>query len=83
MVRYFNMKSERYKYLFALQRNLVIFGIALAVLIIFVVYREGLFSTPSIIMYGIGIIFLTIATHISFSDVLSRDKDLRDKEEDL
>ena len=36
-----------------------------------------------IIMYGIGIIFLTIATHISFSDVLSRDKDLRDKEEDL
>ena len=75
------MKSERHKYLLDLQRILIISGIALVVLIFFVVNREGLFSTPSLIMYGIGIIYITIATHISFSDVLSRDRDLRDKEE--
>ena len=75
------MKSERHKYLLDLQRILIISGIALVVLIFFVVNREGLFSTPSLIMYGIGIIYITIAPHISFSDFLSRDRDLRDKEE--
>ena len=75
------IKSERHKHLLNLQRILVISGIALVVLIFFVVNREGLFSTPSLIMYGIGIIYITIATHISISDVLSRDRDLRDKEE--
>ena len=77
------MKSERHKYLLDLQRVLIICGIGLAILIYVVVNREGYFSTPSLIMYGIGIIYLTIATHISFSDVLSRDRHLRDKEEDL
>ena len=77
------MKSKRHKYLLDLQRILIICGIALAVLNYIVVNREGFFSTPSLIMYGIAIIYLTIATHISFSDVLSRDRHLRDKEEDL
>tara|TARA_Y100001970_G_scaffold277821_1_gene382611 strand:+ start:2428 stop:2661 length:234 start_codon:yes stop_codon:yes gene_type:complete len=77
------MKSERYKYLLDLQRVLVICGIGLAILIYIVVNREGFFSTFSLIMYGIGILYLTIATHISISDVLTRDRHMRDKEEDL
>ena len=73
--------SERHRYLLNLQRALVISGFFLGLIIFIVAKREGFFSTNALIMYGIGIIYITISTHISISDVLTRDKNLLDKEE--
>ena len=75
------MISERYKTLIKLQRVLVITGFAIGVLLVVVVLREGIFSTTSLIMYGIVLLYVAIATHISISDVLTRDKNMLDKEE--
>ena len=75
------MISERYKTLVKLQRVLVITGFAMGVLLVVVVLREGIFSTTSLIMYGIVLLYVAIATHISISDVLTRDKNMLDKEE--
>ena len=75
------MISERYKALIKLQRVLVITGFAMGVLLVVVVLREGIFSTTSLIMYGIVLLYVAIATHISISDVLTRDKNMLDKEE--
>ena len=75
------MISERYKTLIKLQRVLVITGFAMGVLLVVVVLREGIFSTTSLIMYGIGLLYIAVATHISISDVLTRDKNMLDKEE--
>ncbi|MDC3036418.1 hypothetical protein OA107_03435 [Candidatus Pelagibacter sp.] len=75
------MISERYKTLIKLQRVLVITGFAMGVLLVVVVLREGIFSTTSLIMYGIVLLYVAIATHISISDVLTRDKNMLDKEE--
>tara|TARA_B100001173_G_C15511472_1_gene347366 strand:- start:128 stop:361 length:234 start_codon:yes stop_codon:yes gene_type:complete len=75
------MISERYKTLINLQRILVITSFAMGVLLVVVVLREGIFSTSSFIMYGIVLLYVAIATHISISDVLTRDKNMLDKEE--
>ena len=75
------MISERYKTLIKLQRVLTIAGFAMGVLLVVVVLREGIFSTTSLIMYGIVLLYVAIATHISISDVLTRDKNMLDKEE--
>ena len=75
------MISERYKTLIKLQRVLTIAGFAMGVLLVVVVHREGIFSTTSLIMYGIALLYVAIATHISISDVLTRDKNMLDKEE--
>ena len=58
------MISERYKTLIKLQRVLVITGFAMGVLLVVVVLREGIFSTTSLIMYGIVLLYVAIATHI-------------------
>ena len=75
------MISERYKTLINLQRILVITSFAMCGLLVVVVLREGIFSTSSFIMYGIVLLYVAIATHISISDVLTRDKNMLDKEE--
>ena len=53
----------------------------MGVLLVVVVLREGIFSTTSLIIYGIALLYVAIATHISISDVLTRDKNMLDKEE--
>ena len=75
------MISERHKTLNNLQLILLITGFAMGILLVVVIYREGFFSTTSFIIYGIVLLYIAIATHISISDVLTRDKDLIDKEE--
>tara|TARA_A100001015_G_scaffold212374_1_gene238129 strand:+ start:84 stop:344 length:261 start_codon:yes stop_codon:yes gene_type:complete len=73
--------SPRNKMLKKLQSILILLGPVLIFFIVTVVVRDGLFSTNAIIMYSIGIIYLTIATLISFIDALSLNSSLLDEKE--
>ena len=73
--------SPRNKMLKKLQLILIVLGLVLIFFILTVVLRDGLFSTNAIIMYSIGIIYLTVATSISFFDTLSLNSSLVDEKE--
>lgn len=73
--------SPRNKMLKKLQSILILLGLVLIFFIITVVVRDGFFSTNAIIMYSIGIIYLTIATSISFFDTLSLNTSMLDEKE--
>ena len=73
--------SSRKKMLNKLQSVLILLGIVIFIFIIIIAFREGLFSTNAIIIYSIGILYLTIATSIAFMDVLSRNTSLLDEKE--
>ena len=78
---YPTIMSPRNKMLKKLQLILIVLGLVLIFFILTVVLRDGLFSTNAIIMYSIGIIYLTIATLISFFDTLSLNSSLLDEKE--
>ena len=73
--------SPRNKMLKKLQLILIVLGLVLIFFILTVVLRDGLFSTNAIVMYSIGIIYLTVATSISFFDTLSLNSSLVDEKE--
>ena len=73
--------SPRNNRLKKLQAILILLGLILFFFIIMIMVREGLFSTNAIIMYSIGILYLTIATSISFFDTISLNSNLLDEKE--